>query len=621
MEGSTVSNFIPVSFLSARVRVERRDDDTLVLRSPEKLQPYAHCLGEYLEQWAVERPQHIFLAQRQGDHWRSVTYAETLRRVQAIATALLQRNLSVHRPVAILSENSIEHALLALAAMQIGVPVVPISASYSLMSRDFKKLRAVFSLITPGIVFAEDGQRYATALAALSEYAFELVTVRNPEVLPRVATDFAELLAVTDAEAVNQAFAAITPDTIAKFLLTSGSTGEPKAVINTQRMLCASQQALRQAWPFLQEEPPVLVDWLPWNHTAGGNNNFGVALANGGSLYLDEGKPTPDLIEKTVRNLREISPTLYYNVPRGYAALLPFLETDAQLRANFFARLKVLQFSGAALPAHVGEGLTRVATAELGQCVYLTSGYGATETAPGVTLVHFPTTRAAAIGLPVPGVSLKLVPWPGSDKYELRVQGDNVTPGYWKREDLTAAAFDDEGFYRLGDAARFVDTDDPAQGIEFAGRVAEDFKLTSGTWVQVGALRTRAISALAPVAQDIVITGHDRDEIGFLIFPSLAGCCSLCPDLPTDASLSDVLCDKRVRDSVRKGLQALQTEGGGSSTYATRALLLEEPPQIDAGEITDKGYINQRAVLERRVKTVAQLYASDYAPTIITLNR
>ncbi|MBL8207886.1 MAG: feruloyl-CoA synthase [Blastocatellia bacterium] len=621
MEGSTVSNFIPVSFLSARVRVERRDDDTLVLRSPEELQPYARCLGEYLEQWAVERPQHIFLAQRQGDHWRSVTYAETLQRVQAIATALLQRNLSVHRPVAILSENSIEHALLALAALQIGVPVVPISASYSLMSRDFKKLRAVFSLITPGIVFAEDGQRYASALAALSEYAFELVTVRNPEALPRVATDFAELLAVTDAEAVNQAFAAITPDTIAKFLLTSGSTGEPKAVINTQRMLCASQQALRQAWPFLQEEPPVLVDWLPWNHTAGGNNNFGVALVNGGSLYLDEGKPTPDLIEKTVRNLREISPTLYYNVPRGYAALLPFLETDAQLRANFFARLKVLQFSGAALPAHVGEGLARVATAELGQCVYLTSGYGATETAPGVTLVHFPTTRAAAIGLPVPGVSLKLVPWPGSDKYELRVQGDNVTPGYWKREDLTAAAFDDEGFYRLGDAARFVDANDPAQGIEFAGRVAEDFKLTSGTWVQVGAWRTRAISALAPVAQDIVITGHDRDEIGFLIFPSLAGCCSLCPDLSTDASLSDVLCDKRVRDSVRKGLQALQAEGGGSSTYATRALLLEEPPQIDAGEITDKGYINQRAVLERRAQTVAQLYASNCAPTIITLNR
>lgn len=597
MEGST---FKPVNFLSARVEVERRNDHTLILRSPEVLQPYARCLGESLERWARERPQQIYLAQREGESWRSLTYAETLQRVCALAAALLSRGLSAQRPVAILSENSLEHALLALAAMHIGVPVVPISAAYSLMSRDFKKLRAVFSLLTPGLVFVEDGQRFAPALAALSEADFELVVARNEIDLPRSVTNFAELLTASDDAAINQAFAAITPDTIAKFLLTSGSTGEPKAVINTQRMLCASQQALRQAWPFLQEAPPVLVDWLPWNHTAGGNNNFGVVLVNGGSLYIDEGKPTPEGIEKTVRNLREIAPTLYYNVPRGFAALLPYLESDAQLRANFFARLQVLQYSGAALPAHVGAGLARVAEAELGQRVHVTSGYGATETAPGVTLVHFPTTRAAAIGLPVPGVALKLVPIPGSDKYELRVQGDNVTPGYWKRDDLTAAAFDDEGFYRMGDAARLVNPDDPAQGIEFAGRVAEDFKLTSGTWVQVGALRVRAISALAPVAQDIVVTGHDRDEIGLLIFPSLAGCRSLCPDGAAAASL--LLADERVRAAVRQGMQALQAEGGGSSTYATRALLLAEPPQIDAGEITDKGYLNQRVILERRAQ-------------------
>ncbi len=620
MEDFTGSDFRPVHFLPACVQVERRDDNTRVWRSPDVLQPYPRCLGESLERWALERPRQIYLAQRQDENWRSLTYAETLQRVYALASALLPRGLSAQRPIAILSENSLEHALLALAAMHIGVPVVPISAAYSLMSRDFKKLRAVFSLIAPGLVLVDDGQRYASALAALSDYEFELVVVRNGDELPRVATNFAALLDANDDEAVSQAFAAITPDTIAKFLLTSGSTGEPKAVINTQRMLCASQQALRQAWPFLQEEPPVLVDWLPWNHTAGGNNNFGVALVNGGSLYIDDGKPTPEGIEKTVRNLREIAPTLYYNVPRGFAALLPFLENDAQLRANFFARLQVLQYSGAALPAHVGAGLARVAQAELGQRVHLTSGYGATETAPGVTLVHFPTTRAAAIGLPVPGVSLKLVPIPGSDKYELRVQGDNVTPGYWKRDDLTATAFDDEGFYRMGDAARFVDADDPAQGIEFAGRVAEDFKLTSGTWVQVGALRTRAISALAPVAQDIVITGHDRDEIGFLIFPSLAACRSFCPDCPEDAPLSFLLADERVRDLIREGMRALQADGGGSSTYATRALLLAEPPQIDAGEITDKGYINQRAVLERRAQTVAQLYDEPLAPALITLN-
>jgi feruloyl-CoA synthase len=620
MENSIVSNFRSVHFLPARVQVERRDDNTLVLRSPEVLQPSARCLGEFLEQWAVERPAQVFLAQRFGDDWRSLTYAETLRRVRSLASALLQRGLSAQHPVAILSENSIEHALLTLAAMHIGVPVVPISAAYSLMSRDFKKLRAVFSLMTPGLVFVDDGQRYAHALRALSDHAFELVVVRNGDELPRVATNFASLLERQDEPAIACAFADLTPDTIAKFLLTSGSTGEPKAVINTQRMLCASQQALRQAWPFLQEEPPVLVDWLPWNHTAGGNNNFGVALVNGGSLYIDDGKPTPELIEKTVRNLREISPTLYYNVPRGYAALLPFLENDAVLRANFFARLNVLQYSGAAMPAHIGAGLERLAEAELGQRIYLTSGYGATETAPGVTLVHFPTTRAAAIGLPVPGVSLKLVPWPDSDKFELRVQGDNVTPGYWRREDLTAAAFDDEGFYRMGDAARFVIVDDPAQGIEFAGRVAEDFKLTSGIWVHVGAMRTRAISALAPIAQDIVITGHDRDEIGFLIFPSLAGCRSLCPDVPVDTSPSHFFCDERVRRRVRQGLQALQAEGGGSSTYATRALLLAEPPQIDAGEITDKGYLNQRIVLERRAQAVAQLYDIAITPAIITLH-
>ncbi len=612
-------NFITVNFLPARVEVERSDGGTLVLRSPEVLQPYARCLGEYLERWAIERPQQIYLAQRAGDEWRTISYADALRRVQVLATALMQRGFSAQRPVAILSENSIEHALLALAAMHIGVPVVPVSAAYSLMSRDFKKLRAVFSLLTPGMVLVDDGQRYAQALAALDDFAFELVVVRNEINAPRATTNFAALLERRDEAAVARAFAALTPDTIAKFLLTSGSTGEPKAVINTQRMLCSSQQALRQTWPFLQEAPPVLVDWLPWNHTAGGNNNFGVALANGGSLYIDEGKPAPELIEKTVRNLREIAPTLYYNVPRGYAALLPYLEKDAALRANFFSRLKVLQYSGAALPAHVGEGLARVAESELGKGIHFTSGYGATETAPGVTLVHFPVARAAAIGLPVPGVSLKMVPVAGSDKYELRVKGDNVTPGYWKREDLTAAAFDDEGFYRMGDAARFVNPDDAALGIEFAGRIAEDFKLTSGTWVHVGALRPRAISALSPVAQDIVIAGQDRDEIGFLIFPSLVGCRSLCPDFPTDAPLPLFLADQRVRDVVRQGMRTLKAEGGGSSTFATRALLMEEPPQIDAGEITDKGYINQRAVLDSRSLTVARLYDSA-GQAIITLD-
>jgi len=622
MSAERTTEFVPVNFLPAKVDCERRADGVIVLRSPEPLGDYPRRIGEHLERWAKERPDAVFLAQRDGDGWRTLSYAEAQTLVRAIATNLLGRNLSAERPVAILSENSIEHALLALAAMQVGIPVVPVSTAYSLVSRDFKKLRAVFSLLTPGLVFADDGQRFASALAALSDYDFDLVIACNGNGPARPAQTFADLLRREDATAVERAFAAIGPDTIAKFLLTSGSTGEPKAVINTQRMLCSNQQTLRQAWPFLQEEPPVLVDWLPWNHTAGGNNNFGVALVNGGAFYIDEGKPAPGLIEKTVRNVREVAPTLYYNVPRGYEALLPFLESDEQLRANFFSRLKVMQYAGAALPAHLWERLERVSVLATGRLVRLTSGWGATETAPQVTLAHFEPVRASVIGLPTPGNELKLVPTAAAGRYELRVKGPNVTPGYWRRDDLTAMAFDEEGFYKMGDAGRFADEADPAKGIEFAGRVAEEFKLTSGTWVHTGALRIKAIAAMAPVAQDIVIAGQDRDDIRFLIFPNLAGCRSLCAEsseqtpldeLPTEKLLNDA----RVRERVRAGLVKLKEEGGGGSTYATRALFMTEPPSVDAGEITDKGYINQRAVLERRAELVEQLYAASLSAEVI----
>ncbi|MBS1807908.1 MAG: feruloyl-CoA synthase [Acidobacteria bacterium] len=612
-------DFVPVNFLPARVEVEQRTDGTLILRSPEPLGAYARCLTEALEHWAQERPEHIYLGQRAGDGWQTLTYAEAWRRVRAIATALLQRELSPARPVAILSENSIAHALLALAAMHVGIPFVPISTAYSLMSRDYQKLRVIFSLLEPGLVFVEDGAPYAAAIAALDDFDFEAIAAINASSLPRPATSLSALEQDTDVRAVDSAFATITPDTIAKFLLTSGSTGKPKAVINSQRMLCSNQMTLAQAWPFLRETPPVLVDWLPWNHTAGGNNNFGLTLTHGGTLYIDEGKPVPGLIEKTVRNLREIAPTVYYSVPRGYEALLPFLENDVELRRNFFSRLKVLQYAGAALPANLWERLQQVSIAATGKRVPLTSGWGSTETAPQVTLVHFEPMRASVIGLPTPGNELKMLPTDTAGKYELRVRGPNVTPGYWKREDLTAAAFDEEGFYRIGDAGRFADPDDSAQGIEFAGRIAEDFKLTSGTWVHVGALRVKAIAALAPVAQDVVIAGHDRDEVAFLIFPSLAGCRHLCPDFGEEIALQTLLADARVRACVQAGMQQLQIESVGSSMYATRAILLEEPPQIDAGEITDKGYLNQRAVLERRASLIEQLYAAPVTSNIISL--
>ncbi len=604
----TGTEFVPVNFLAAKVEVERREDGTLVLRSPEQLQPYARCLGEFLERWAKARPDQIFLAQREGETWRTITFSETLKRVRAIASALLAYDLSPERPIAILSENSIEHAVLALAAMHVGIPYVPISTAYSLMSSDHKKLKTIFSLLNPGLVFAENAERFRPAIEALSDFHFDLIIHQSCATLTRTSRTFAWLLDSGNSEEVTRRFESVTPDTIIKFLLTSGSTGEPKAVINTQRMICCNQQAHGQTWKFLAEEPPVFVDWLPWNHTMAGNKIFGMALVHGGSYYIDNGRPMPGMIEKTVQNLGEISPTVYLNVPRGFEALLPFLETDAALRRNFFARLKVMLYGGAALPASLWERLNRVAIAELGKRIHLTSGYGSTETAPGVTVIHFETSRSGGLGLPIPGVQVKMVPLGTEDKFELRVKGENITPGYWKQDHLTAIAFDEEGFYKMGDAACFVDPDDPTQGIEFAGRVSEEFKLTSGTWVHVGALRVKAITALAPVAQDIVITGHDRDEIGFLIFPSVAGCRSLCPDLPQDLSLSELLADDCVRNAVRVGMQELKKQGGGSSTYATRAILMEESPSIDAGEITDKGYLNQRAVLERRTAFVEEIY-------------
>jgi feruloyl-CoA synthase len=589
----TPADLIPIKFLPARVNVAQRADGTLILCSPEPLRPYARCLGDYLERWTAEKPNEIFLAQRAGEAWRKITWSETRRQVYAIATALLKRGVSVEHPVVVLSDNSIEHALLALAAMHIGVPIAPVSPAYSLVSKDFAKLKTIIDLIEPRMVFVDHPKRFDRALAAIAHHDFELIS----------ADSFPRLTQHADAAAVGRAFAAVGPDTIAKFLFTSGSTGQPKAVINTQRMLCSNIQSRAQAWPFLEDEPPVLVDWLPWNHTFGGNNDFGLVLGHGGTLYIDAGKPVPGLIETTVRNLREIPATIAYNAPRGYDALLPFLESDAVLRRTFFARLKVLLYAAAALPTHLWDRLERLSVLETGKRVRMTSAWGSTETAPQVTIVHFEPVRTGVVGLPSPGYELKMVPVDAAGKYELRVRGSNVTPGYWKRPDLTEAAFDEEGFYKMGDAGRLADPEDPAKGIEFAGRLAEEFKLSSATWVHVGALRVRAIARLEPIAQDIVIAGHDRDEIGFLIFPK---------------SGADIT-DPRVRERVREGMASLRNDGGGSSTYATRAILLEEAPSIDAGEITDKGYINQRAVLDRRAMLVEKLYASRPDESVIRI--
>ncbi len=602
--------FANLELARAKVSVERQSDGSLILRSPQQLAPYARACGEWLQHWAREAPQRCFLAERTATGWRRLNYVEALALARRIGAALLRRGLGPDRPVAILSDNSIDHALLTLGAMQVGVPVAPVSPAYSLMSQDHAKLKAIVELLRPGMIYVADGARFAAALTALAASGAEVVTSGHPA--PGIAcTPFSELVAACDEAAVAAAFAAVTPDTIAKFLFTSGSTGDPKGVINTQRMLCSNQQAIAQLWHFLAETPPVVVDWLPWSHTFGSNHNFNIVLRNGGTLYIDEGKPAPGLVEKSIANLREIAPTIYFNVPRGFDMLIPQLEQDAQLRKNFFSRLQLIFYAAAALPQNLWERLEQLSIAERGERVVMVSSWGATETAPMITSVHFPIERAGVIGLPAPGCELKLVP--SAEKLEVRVRGPNITPGYWRRPDLSKDAFDADGWYKIGDAVRFADADDPAQGVEFDGRIAEDFKLTTGTWVHVGNLRIKGIAALAPVAQDIVVTGHDRDEVGFLIFANAPACRGLCPDLAADAPLAAILADPRVRARVAQGMAALSE--AGSSGRAARALLMGEPASIDAGEITDKGYINQRAVLRRRADLVAQLYSA--APAVI----
>ena len=605
------------SFAPAAVAVENRPDGVRILRSPVPLQAYPPRLGDWLEHWADAEPDRAFLFERGGDgRWSGVTYGEAAQRVLRLAAGLMQRKLSPERPLAMLSGNGVEHGLLMLAALHVGIPVAPLSPAYSLQSKDFGKLCAIIALLRPGLIYVADRRRFDAALIAIDDIHDADIVAGSASGAIGAATPIAALYALGGTGAVTRASAAVSPATIAKFLFTSGSTGDPKAVINTHGMLCANQQAKAQTWPFLAHEPPVIVDWLPWSHTFGANHNFNMVLRNGGTLYIDHGKPMPGLFDTTVANLREIAPTVYFNVPRGYDMLIGALRADAALRERFFSRLRVIFYAGAALPQHLWEALGELALQTLGRPVPMVTSWGSTETAPLATDCHFQAARSGVIGIPVPGTELKLVP--AGDKLEIRVRGPNVTPGYWRQPELTAAAFDDEGFYIIGDAVRFVDPLRPERGLVFDGRLAEDFKLTTGTRVNVGNLRIQAIAALAPVAQDVVVTGHDRDACGFLIFPNGPACRALA-GLAADATQFDTLEHPSVRERVRAGLAALRDAGGGTSTWATRALLLADPPSIDAGEITDKGYINQRSVRERRAALVELLHSAVPGPQLITL--
>jgi feruloyl-CoA synthase len=601
-------------FAEPAVEVEHRPDGGTILRSPRALGTAPRALGEKLAQWAAFMPHRVFLAERAGADWRRVTYAEAHDAARAIGQALLNRGLGPDRPVMVLSDNSIDHALLALGAMHVGVPVAPISTAYSLVSKDFVKLRAVAAQVAPGLVFAEDGTRYAAALAAIEDTGAAVAVSRNPPPGMEV-TSIAALRATKPGQGLEDAFHRVGPDTIAKILFTSGSTGDPKGVINTQRMLCTNQTAVRQVWLFLEDRPPVILDWLPWSHTFGGNNNFNGILFNGGTIWIDDGKPAPGLIERTVENLRCVSPTIYFNVPRGFALLLDHLERDVALARSFFAELDLLCYAGAALPQSLWERIEALALKSVGHKPTFVSAWGTTETAPATCHVHYPLERAGNIGLPLPGCEVKLVP--EGEKLEIRVRGPNITPGYWRQPELTRAAFDAEGFYRPGDAMRLEDPSDPVRGLVFDGRIGENFKLLSGTWVTVGALRVAAIANCAPVIEDAVVTGHERDEVGLLVFPSLAGCRSLCPHLPQDAPLAELVEEPAVRAALAKGLARHNADAGGSSHRVGRAVLLRDAPSIDKGEITDKGYLNQRAVLRERAAIVARLHAEPRDPDVV----
>jgi len=596
----------------AEVEVVAGANGEIELSCPRTMPAHPDSLLDYLTEAARDHGDRIFLAERENGAtgpWIEMTYSQCLARSEAVGQWLLDRGYGPERPVMILSENSLAHAVITLGAMSISSPVAPVSPAYSLLSRDFAKLRYIFDLIEPGLIFVEEVERFARALDALDLTGIDVVAVKD-------GTDgviaFDSLLETRPTKSVAEARSRITPDTVGKILFTSGSTGIPKGVINTHRMFCAVQGMLEDIRDISREdEPGVVLDWLPWHHTFGGNATMNSILRGAATLYIDAGRPVPGLFDITIQNLREIAPTYFSCVPGTYAALADALEADDALRRNFFSRLQGMSYGGAALPQALYERMQSLSIRELGHRLNLSTGYGATETGALNTAVYWETERMGLIGLPLPGVRLKLLTVGG--KFEVRVKGPQIMPGYHKRPDLDAEAFDENGWFKTGDAAVWADPDDPLQGLVFAGRVSEDFKLTSGTWVHTGTLRVDALAALSPLASDALVAGHNRSEVGLLVWPNMAALKTIAPDV----NPSQLLDDDRIRDKFGEALAGYNATVTGSSRRLARLILMAEPPNIDAGEITDKRYINQRVSLERRSDLVEKLYAEPTDDSVV----
>ena len=606
-------SFKPLPMKGPDVEVEHRPDGSVLIRSRHAPGDGPRSIAHLLRDKAQLHPDRPYIRQRAPGHgpWRTVTYGEALRAAEGIAAWLLERRLRPDDSVMVLSSNSIEHALIMLGCYTAGVPVAPISPAYSLISTDHAKLKHAFATVKPKVVFAQDSAQYARAFATLKAVDPDLtfITVDGGE----GSLTFADVAATAPTPAVDAARETLTAATVAKYLITSGSTGQPKGVPQTHGMMAgviAGQDGLRDDTAVDPDLIPQSLEWMPWSHISAGNIGFNGNLWAGGTVHLDEGKPIPGLFETTIKNLYEVSPVVFGSAPIAFSMLAEAMESDPQLRASFFKNLRYMGYGGATLSNDVYERMQALAIAETGQRIPLTTMYGATET-QGITVVHWQTERVGLVGLPLPGITIKLVP--NGAKYEVRVKGPTVTTGYHNDAEKTAAAFDEEGFYKLGDAARFLDPEDPAQGLVFDGRVTEDFKLDSSTWVSVGTLRPDVVAACSPYLADAVICGQDKPFIGALLWPSPVALQGLAVDGEPGSPLH------KLTAVLKEKLRAFNKDAGGSSRRIGRFTVMTEPPSIDAGEITDKGYVNQRATLERRDALVQSLYADPPAEGIIAL--